>query len=171
MLPFEVARLATNSPVRVFPGVWKPLFLDSFPGTDLHPYLFCLSLSFIFFPTSFWRQWAAFLPDVLCRHSEDFFLWNLLSAQMFFWWICGRESGLPILLLCHLLNSPCAAFFHGKSFFTRLWGIEFLLVETSETIANFLRDSFYKLGSSKNNRTTFGRIKVQMLLMSREEYK
>ena len=26
MLPSEVPRLATNSPVRVFPGVWKPLF-------------------------------------------------------------------------------------------------------------------------------------------------
>ena len=29
MLPSEVPRLTTDSPVRVFPGVWKPLFLKS----------------------------------------------------------------------------------------------------------------------------------------------
>ena len=28
---------------------------------ELPPYLFCLILSFIFFPTCVWRQWAAFL--------------------------------------------------------------------------------------------------------------
>ena len=38
------------------------LFKDSLPGTDLRPYLFCLSFYLLhFFPTSFWRQRAAFL--------------------------------------------------------------------------------------------------------------
>ena len=33
MLPSEVPRLATDLPVRVFPGVWKPLFFKTpFPG-------------------------------------------------------------------------------------------------------------------------------------------
>ena len=33
MLPFVVPRLTTDSPVRVFPGVWKPLFFKTpFPG-------------------------------------------------------------------------------------------------------------------------------------------
>ena len=41
------------------------------------------------------------VPDVLCRRSEVV-LWNLFSVQMFFWWICGGESGLPILFLHHL---------------------------------------------------------------------
>ena len=41
------------------------------------------------------------VPDVLCQHSEVVW-WNLLGAQMFFRWICGGESGLPILFLCHL---------------------------------------------------------------------
>ena len=41
------------------------------------------------------------VPDVLCQHLEVI-LWNLLSVQMFFWWICGGESGLPVLFLCHL---------------------------------------------------------------------
>ena len=41
MLPSEVPRLATDSPVRVFPGVWKPLFFKT-------PFLGCISV-----PTSF----------------------------------------------------------------------------------------------------------------------
>ena len=52
------------------------------PSLDRAPSLPLLSLflSFIFFPTSFQRQWAAFLvPDVLCWHSEVV-LWNLLSV-------------------------------------------------------------------------------------------
>ena len=41
------------------------------------------------------------MPDVLCQHSEAV-LWNLCCVQMFFWWTCRGESGLPILFLCHL---------------------------------------------------------------------
>ena len=77
------------------------LRLPSWAGAPSLP-LLSLFLSFIFFPTSFRRQWAAFLvPDVLRQHSEVV-LWNLLSIQMFFWWICGGESGLPVLFLHHL---------------------------------------------------------------------
>ena len=63
MLPSEVPRLATDSPVRVFPGVWKHLSFLRLPSQDGSPSLPLLSLflSFIFFPTSFRRQWAAFL--------------------------------------------------------------------------------------------------------------
>ena len=67
MLPSEVPRLATDSPVRVFPGVWKLLSflrLPSWDGSQSLP-LLSLSLSFIFFPTSFCRQWAPFL-GALC---------------------------------------------------------------------------------------------------------
>ena len=66
MLPSEVPRLATDLPLRVFPGVWKLLFLR-LPSQDKSPSLPLLSLflSFIFFPTSFQRQWALFwVPDV-----------------------------------------------------------------------------------------------------------
>ena len=50
MLPSVVPMLATDSAVRVFPGVWKPLFLrlPSWDGVLSLPLL-----SFIFFPTSF----------------------------------------------------------------------------------------------------------------------
>ena len=63
MLPSEIPRLTTDLPMRVFPGVWKPLFFLRLPSWDRSPSLPLLSLflSFIFCPTSFQRQWAAFL--------------------------------------------------------------------------------------------------------------
>ena len=63
MWPSEVPRLAGDSPVRVFRGVWKLLSFLTLPSQDRSPSLPLLSLflSFIFSPTTFWRQWAAFL--------------------------------------------------------------------------------------------------------------
>ena len=54
MLPSVVPRLTADSEVRVFPGVWKPLFLR-LPSGDGAPSLSLLSLflSFVFFSTSF----------------------------------------------------------------------------------------------------------------------
>ena len=71
------------------------------------PYLFCLSFYLLyFFLLTFEDNGLLFwVPDVFCWHSEVV-LWNLLSIQMFFWWICGGESGLPILFLCHLRPAP-----------------------------------------------------------------
>ena len=81
MLPSEVPGLTTDLPVRVFPGIWKPLFLR-LPSQDrsLSLPLLSLFLSFIFFPTSFEDNGLLFwVPDVLCQHSEVD-LWNLLSV-------------------------------------------------------------------------------------------
>ena len=50
------------------------------------------------------------VSGVLCQHSEVV-SWNLYSIQMIFWWICGEESGLPILFLCHLWTAPAPSFF------------------------------------------------------------
>ena len=71
--------------------------------TELCPYLFCLSfyLLYFFLPPFEDNGPLFWVPDVLCRHSEVV-LWNLLSVQVFFWWICGGESVLPVLFLCHL---------------------------------------------------------------------
>ena len=64
--------------------------------------LLSLFLSFVFCPTSFQRECVAFrVPGVLCQCSEVV-LRKLLSIQMIFWWICGGESGLPVLFLHHL---------------------------------------------------------------------
>ena len=61
-LPSEIQKLPPDLPVRGFP-------LLQLPSQDGSPSLALLSLflSFIFCPTSFQRQWAAFLvPDVFC---------------------------------------------------------------------------------------------------------
>ena len=86
MLPSVLPRLATDSAVRVFPGVWKLLsFKDSLPGMELRPYLFCLLLCllYIFLPPFEDNGLLFWVPDVLCQHSEVV-LWNLLGIQMFF---------------------------------------------------------------------------------------
>ena len=104
MLPSMVPRLTTDSAVRVFPGVWKLLSFLRLPSQDeRRPYLFRLSfwLLYFFLPPFEDNGLLFWVPDVLCWHSEVV-LWNLLSVQMFFWWICGGESGLPILFFCHL---------------------------------------------------------------------
>ena len=85
MLPSVVPRLATDSAVRVFPGVWKLFSFLRLPSQDGAPSLPPLSLllSFIFFLPPFEDNGLLFwVPDVLCRHSEVV-LWNFLSVQMF----------------------------------------------------------------------------------------
>ena len=67
------------------------LFKD--PSQDGSPSLPLLSLflSFIFFLPPFKDNGLPFwVPDVLFQHSEVV-LWNFLSVQMFFWWICGEK--------------------------------------------------------------------------------
>ena len=61
-LPSKIQKLLPDPPVRGLPGVWKLplLWLPSRDGS-LSLALLSLFLSFIFCPTSFWRQWAAFL--------------------------------------------------------------------------------------------------------------
>ena len=88
MLPSEVSRLATDSPVRVFPGVWKlPFFLKTpFPGwisvpTSFASLFIVYIFSYLLLKTMGWLPF--WVPDVFCQHSEVV-LWNLLSVQMFF---------------------------------------------------------------------------------------
>ena len=91
MLPSVLPKLATDSAARMFPGVWKPLFLslfpgtDSLPGTELPPYLLCLffCLLYFFLPVFEANDLLCWVPDVLCQHSDVVF-WNLLSVEMFF---------------------------------------------------------------------------------------
>ena len=77
---------------------------------DLRPYLFVSLFIFsIFFLSPFEDNGLFFwVPNVLCQHLEVV-LWNLLSVQMFFWWICGGESGLPVLFLSHLRTLSCSS--------------------------------------------------------------
>ena len=69
--------------------------------------LFCLSFYLLYFvlPPFEDSRLPFWVPDVLCQRSEVV-SWNSLTIQMFFWWICGGESGLPILFLHHLKTTP-----------------------------------------------------------------
>ena len=79
---------------------------------ELGPYLFCLSFCvlYVVLPPFEENGLLFWVPDILCRHWEVV-LWNLLRVQMFFWWICGGESGLHVLFLCHLRTTSKKAIF------------------------------------------------------------
>ena len=86
MLPSEDPRLATDSPVRVFLGVWKLFSFLRLPSWDGSPSLpFCLSfyLLYFFLPPFEDNGLLFWVPDILCQHSEVV-LWNLLGVQMLF---------------------------------------------------------------------------------------
>ena len=73
MLPSVLPRLATDLEVRVFPGVWKPLFLrlpsqDGAPSLPLVSRFFCLL--YFFLPPFKDNGLLLWVPDVLCQHSE-----------------------------------------------------------------------------------------------------
>ena len=67
MLPSEIPRFPTDPPVRVFPGVWKPLFKTPFSGMDLLPYLFFLSFYLLYFVLPPFKDNGLpfWVPDVL----------------------------------------------------------------------------------------------------------
>ena len=82
--------------------------LSQLPPQDGSPSLTLSSLflSFIFCPTSFWRQWTAFLV-ALCPlpvFKGCFVEFAQLSNDL--WWICGEESGLLVLFLHHFRTAP-----------------------------------------------------------------
>ena len=63
----------------------------------------CLSFGHLYFVLPPFKENGLpfWVPGVLPQHSEVV-LWKLFSIQMIFWWICGGESGLPVLFLCYL---------------------------------------------------------------------
>ena len=69
----------------------------SIPNSSVSIFLFYI-LSCLFLKRNGLPFWVL---GVLCQCSEVV-LWKLLSIQMIFWWICGEETGLPVIFLCHL---------------------------------------------------------------------
>ena len=93
MLPSEIPKLPSDLPVRVFPGVWKLLvFKDSLPGSDLCPYVFCLSfyLLYFFLPPFEDSGLPFWVPDIFYQHSEVV-LWNLPRLKCSFHKVVGRK--------------------------------------------------------------------------------
>ena len=80
MLPSEVPRLATDSPVRVFPGVWKPLFFKTpFPGR-------------ISIPTSFVSLFIFYIFSYLLSKTMGCFSGCLMSSASIQKLFCGIYS-------------------------------------------------------------------------------
>ena len=93
-------------------------FKTPFPGRISVPTSF-VSLYLLYFvlPPFEDNGLPFWVPDVLFQHSEVV-LWNLLNIQMFFWWICGGESGLHVLFLLHLQTTTLLVNF-DNSYFNR----------------------------------------------------
>ena len=81
MLPSVLPRLTTDSAVRVFPGVWKPLFLR-FPSRDGASSLPHLSpfLSFIFFSYLFLKTMICFSGCLMSSASIQKLFCGVCSA-------------------------------------------------------------------------------------------
>ena len=121
MFPSEIPKLPKDPLVRGLPAVWKLLLLhDSFPRMSLF-------LSFIFCPTSFRREWAAFL-DVWCplpafrscfveasQHS-NYLLMNL-------WWRNWSPCPIPLPSWGQPLSHihPPSNLLKGNSWDGNLW--------------------------------------------------
>ena len=86
MLPSVLPRLATDSAGRVFPGVWKPLFLK-FPSWDGLPFLGWSSLptSFVSF-SIFYIFSYLFLKTMICFYGC---LMSSASIQKLFCGVCS----------------------------------------------------------------------------------
>ena len=80
MLPFEIPRLTTDSPVRVFPGVWKLLFIKT-------PFLGWISI-----PTSFVSLFIFYILSYLLSKTMGCLSWCLMSSasnQKLFCGVCS----------------------------------------------------------------------------------
>ena len=80
MLPSVLPKLATDLAARMFPGVWKPLFLKRvssqdgipFPGRSSLPtsIVSFFVLLYFFLPVFEANDMLFWVPVVLCQHSE-----------------------------------------------------------------------------------------------------
>ena len=120
MLPSVVPRLSTDSAVRVFPGVWKLFSFLRLPSWDGAPSLPLLSL-FIFYIFSYclYKTMDCFSGYLMSSAGiQKLFCGIFSSVQTFFWWICGGESGLPVLFLQHLRTTSWRLHFKPVFIFT-----------------------------------------------------
>ena len=88
MLPSEVPKLSTDLPVRVFPGVWKPLFFKTpFPG-------------WISVPTSFVSLFIFYIFSYLLSKTMGCFYGCQMSSASIQKLFCGIYS----VFKCSLMN-------------------------------------------------------------------
>ena len=81
MLPSEISRLTIDPPGKVFPGVWKLLsFYNSFPETNLHLYLFCLSFYLLYFVLPPFKDNGCLSECLISSTSIQKLFWEIFSA-------------------------------------------------------------------------------------------
>ena len=113
MLSSEVSRLATDLPVRVFPGVWKLISFLRLPSQDrfsslpllpLYPYLYL----FIFYIFSYLllKTMGCFSGCLMSASIQKLFCGIYSAFKCSFDEFVKGETGLPVLFLCHLRTSP-----------------------------------------------------------------
>ena len=105
MFPSEIPRLATDPPVRVFPGVWKLLIPTSFVSLFIF-YILSYLLSKEIGCLSWCLMSSASIQKLFCRICSAF----KCSFNEF----VGGESGLPVLFFCHLRTAPLFSPFFMK---------------------------------------------------------
>ena len=103
MLPSVFPRLTTDSAGRVFPGVWKPLFLK-FPSRDMLPFLGRSSL-----PTSFISLFIFYICSYLFSKTMVCFSGCLMSSASIQKLFCG---------VCSVLKCSFEEFVREKVVFT-----------------------------------------------------
>ena len=108
MLPYEVPRLTTDSPVRVFPGVWKLIsfFKTPFPVRIFIPIYFASLFIFYIFSYLLLNTMGCFSGCLMFSACIQKLFCGIYSAfkcsfDEFFW----AKSGLPVLFFCHLRSA------------------------------------------------------------------
>ena len=104
MFPSVLPRLATDSAVRVFPGVWKRLSFLRLPSQmDLHPYLFCLSFYLLYFSYPLSKTMGCLSGCLMSSASIQKLFCRICSAfKCSFNEFVGEKVVSPSLFLCHL---------------------------------------------------------------------
>ena len=108
MLPSEVPRLATDLPVRVFPGVWKPLFFKTpFPGQISIPTSFVSLFVFYIFSYLLLKTMGCFsgcLMSSPCIQKLFCSIYSVFKCSLDEF-VKGESGPIPVLFLCHLRTS------------------------------------------------------------------
>ena len=129
MLPSVFPRLATDSAGRVFPGVWKPLFLK-FPSQDRLPFSGRSSL-----PTSFVSLFVFYIFSYLFSKTMVCFSGCLMSSASIQKLFCGVCSALKCsfeeFVREKVVFPSYSSAILGPPFLTMLFNINFYSVSSS----------------------------------------
>ena len=113
MLPSVLPRLATDSAGRVFPGVWKPLFLrfpsrdrTSFPGQSSLPTSFVSFFVFYIFSYLFLKTMICFSGCLMSSASIQKLFCGIYSVLKYYFYEFVREKVVSPSYCSAILGPP-----------------------------------------------------------------